>query len=277
MDIPAFVSERFVVAIETPDDRRKVFQVLFGKKDGSLFVSFPYYKDAAGFLTLATLKAKTEYPTSISLLDGGKVTGHKVKYVHHPDGEVHFSQDRKILTTVRKASVPLSTAEGHIFTIQLQGLKDFERLRPNEINPVLTNKKTILNFRFEGTSPEAVKFVGHWYRKSALIERSVSFGTTPQFIVEKPDRSKAVGMLISDPFLHSNDHYYLLIICEAVPMLDRTNYSALAFMGGFDPKEIVFGHDRDTKFLTLSYPASDTYETLKKQLGSVDYIDPLEM
>lgn len=192
-------------------------------------------------------------------------------------GMVHFSQDRKILTTVRKASVPLSTAEGHIFTIQLQGLKDFERLRPSEINPVLTNKKTILNFRFEGTSPEAVKFVGHWYRKSALIERSISFGTTPQFIVEKPDRSKAVGMLISDPFLHSNDHYYLLIICEAVPMLDRTNYSALTFMGGFDPKEIVFGHDRDTKFLTLSYPASDTYETLKKQLGSVDYIDPLEM
>lgn len=277
MNIPAFVSERFVVTVETPEDRRKVFQLLFGKKDGSLLVSFPYYQDAVGFLTLVTLKAKTEYPASISLLDGGKVTGHKVKYVHHPDGEVHFSQDGKICTTVRKKSVPLSTAEGHIFTIQLQGLRDFKYLSSSESNPIPTNKKTFLNFRFEGTSPEAIKFVAHWYKKSALIERAISFGTTPQFIIESSNRSKSVGMLISDPFLRSNDDYYLLIMCEAVPILDRTSYSALTFMGGFDSKDVALDHDRDTKFLTLSYPASDTYETLKIQLGSVDYVDPFSI
>lgn len=141
MNLPAFISERFVITVETGDDRRKVFQVLFQKSDGSLFVSFRYFKDVAGLLTLVTLNARTKYPTSVSLLDGGKVTGHKVKYSHHPDGRVHFSQDGKVRTVIQKKSIPLSEAEGHLFTVQLQGLKDFSELSAKEKQPLLSGKK----------------------------------------------------------------------------------------------------------------------------------------
>lgn len=81
-----------------------------------------------------------KYPASLSLLDGGKVTGHKVKYSHHPDGRVHFSQDGKIRTVIQKKSIPLSEAEGHLFTVQLQGLKDFGELSAKEKQPLLSEE-----------------------------------------------------------------------------------------------------------------------------------------
>lgn len=275
MNIPAFASERFVITIETTDGRNKLFQILFQKKNGSLFVSFPYYKDTTGFLTLATLRAKAEYPSSLSLIDGGKVTGHKVKYSHHPDGSVHFSQDGKILTKVRKKSVSLAESDGHIFTIQLKGLRDFNTLKKNELKQLLSNKKTILNFRFEGDPPEGFKFIGHWYKKSSLLKRVSTFGSNPQFVCEKPDNTKTFGMLIRNPFLNVNEECYLLLSCEAIPILDKDRYSTLTFIGGFDQKEILRNNDVDTRFLALAYPATESYQDMVKKIGTVDYVKPI--
>ena len=273
-EIPAFVSERFVITLETASDRRKVFQLLFRKNDGSLFVNFPYYKHTRGLLTLATLKAKTSYPTSLSLIDGGKVTGHKVKYSHHPDGRVHFSQDGKIRSKVRKQSVALSEAEGHIFTIQLQGFDDFKALDAKEREPLLSPKKTILNYRFMGKPPEAFKFVGHWHNRKSLLAMTSQMGKKPWFMWTRSGGSNVMGMIIADPFIKSGQECYLLLSCEVIPRLDKERYSTLTFMGGFDPKHIALDHAKDTSFLTLAYPSSESYEDLEKQIGTVDYVKP---
>ena len=274
MNIPAFASERFVITVETGQDRRKLFQIMFRKSDGSLFLSFPYYKDVAGLLTLATLRARAQYPASLSLLDGGKVTGHKVKYSHHPDGHVHFSQDGKIRTAIRKRSIPLLEAEGHLFTIQLQGLSDFSELDRKERLPLLSDKKTILNFRFEGSPPDAIKFVGHWHKKTSLLRRISQFGSKPWFICEKSDGSTAFGMLLRDAFLESGEDY-LLLTCEAIPLVDKGRFSTLTFVGGFDRREIALDHAQDTSFLALAYPATESYEELRDQIGSVDHATPV--
>ena len=274
MDIPAFVSERFVITVETAQERRKVFQILFLRKDGSLFVAFPYYVNSSGLLTLATLRAKTKYPASLQLIDGGKITGHRVKYSHHPDGEVHFSQDGKIFSTVRKLSAPLSEEEGHIFTVQVQGLKDFQGLKQNEIKPLLTYKKTILNYRFDHGQPEAIKFLGYWYRESSLTRQISQFRNEPWAILEKPDHSRVRGMIISDPFLESDEKHYLIMTCEGIPMVDKDKYSTLIFMGGFDRREIELNHRMDTKFLALAYPSTGLYKELLRQIGTVDYTKP---
>lgn len=274
MDIPAFVSERFVITIETASDRRKVFQLLFRKKDGSLFVSFPYYKHTVGLLTYVTLKAHTRYPSSFSLIEGGKVTSHKVKYSHHPDGRVHFSQDRKIFTKVRKQSVALAEADGHIFTIQLQGLEDFEGLEEDEKLPVLTPKKTILNFRFPGQPPESIKLVGHWHSMRSFLGRIEQTGTRPWLICERSDGTKVGGALIADPFIKSRELHYLLLTCEGIPRLDKDRHSTLTFLGGFDPSAIALNHTKDTSFLAMAYPATQSYEEMVKQIGTVDYVKP---
>ncbi|MBM3156464.1 MAG: hypothetical protein FJ004_04180 [Chloroflexi bacterium] len=273
MDIAAFISERFVITVETVQERRKLFQILFQRTDGSLFVAFPYYAKTRGLLTLATLRAKTKYPASLSLIDGGKVTGHRVKYSHHPDGAVHFSQDRKILTMVRKQSVRLSEQEGHIFTVLVQGLKDFQGLKQKEMKPLLTDKKTILNYKFDPGQPEALKFVGHWYKESSFVNRILKVGNRPWVTCKKSDNSIVQGLIISDPFLNSDGNHYLLLTCEGIPMLDKDRYSTLIFMGGFDQKEIALNHELDTQFLTLAYPSTGSYEELLRQIGTVDYIE----
>ena len=247
---------------------------MFQKKDGSLYVAFPYYKESTGLLTLATLSANKEYPTHIPLLNGGKVTGHKVKYSHHSDGSVHFSQDGKIYTQIKNNSVPLEGADGHIFTVQLQGINDFTSLKKSEQKSILTPKKIILNFVFKGTAPEAYKFVAHWYSQESLVNKITQFGDKPWFICEKPDKTRVVGMLISSPFNYSSKPYYLLLSCEGTPSLGSEFPSQLTFIGGFDHKSIALDHTKDTQFLSLAYPVSESYRDLVSRIGTVDYVKP---
>lgn len=79
-------------------------------------------------------------------------------------------------------------------------------------------------------------------------------------------------MLIQDVFLKSRDAPYLLLTCEAIPLIDKDKYSTLIFVGGFDRTEIALNHSQDTTFLTLAYPATQTYEELLSQIGSVDHV-----
>jgi hypothetical protein len=47
-------SRRVIVAVNQGGDRRKMFQLMF-LKDGSLTVSFPYFKEAACQLAIGTM------------------------------------------------------------------------------------------------------------------------------------------------------------------------------------------------------------------------------
>jgi hypothetical protein len=69
-------------------------------------------------------------------------------------------------------------------------------------------------------------------------------------------------------FLDDGEKYALVLYCEKIPSEDTKE--ALTFMGGFDPPEIVYDHSKETKILSLMYPAVDA-EHLAKQIGSIDY------
>ena len=269
--MPSFASERITIAVVTAEHHSKVFQLGFQRKDGSLSVSFPYYRDAYGLLCHATLKAGTPSQTQLNLTEGGKFTTNKVKYSHHPDGNVLFSQDGKIYSRVRKKSVPLSTASGHLFTVQIQGLGDYDAVAPGDAQPAANARRTRINFNVEGPTPEAFKFVGHWYSETALLARMHGEGFSPWTHLQRPDGSFVTGAIIRDPFLKHSEPCYLLLTCETIPRLDQDQPSALTFMGGFDPPQIAFDHSRDTSFLALSYPTS-SYETLGGIIGTVDYV-----
>ena len=268
--MPSFKSEKITVAVATDAHRCKLFQVGFQRRDGSLFISFPYYRDAHGLLCHATLQAGKQYPGQLDLTEGGKFTSHKVKYSHHPDGNVLFSQDGKIYSEVRKKSVPLDAASGHLFTVQVQGLADYDRVAPDEKQPSATARRTRINFLFQGNPPEAVKFVGHYYQESQLASMIVANGTEPWISLMRPDKSQVLGAIIQNPYLGNQEASYLLLFCEAIPRLDAENDSALIFLGGFDDPKTALNHNKDTSFLALSYPTS-SYDSLISKLGSVDY------
>src|SRR3954452_21599641 len=101
-----FHSRSFVICVEAAGERRKLLQIAFSRRDGSLYVSFPYYEHTEGIVSVGTF-APGASTGPLDLAAGGKGTSHLVKYAHHPDGRPHFSQDRKVYTDVAKQAVPL--------------------------------------------------------------------------------------------------------------------------------------------------------------------------
>lgn len=267
--LTCFRSERYVITVISSSGRYKILQVMFGKKDGSLYLNFPYYLNRQGLVSLVHFPGNTKLPATLSLEPGGKATSHLVKYSHHPSGVAHFSQDGKVLSVIRRRSVPLSEAEGHIFTTMFQGLNCFQSA--DAIKDTGYNKKrTTLDFSFRDTEPEAVKLVGRWYHLRSLKMRAHGSVGGPRVRFQTPDGDQCQAFLLGHPFDVKNKHCVLMLACEAIPRLSKDRESALTFIGGFDRPEIVNDASVDTTFLAFSYPVLNHAE-LKQRLGSIDF------
>lgn len=274
-NIVPFRSEKYVVAVGIGHRRYKTLQIIFGKKDGSLFVNFPYFKYVRGLVSVVTFPGGNKHTAELSLEPGGKVTSHRVKYSHHPDGIAHFSQDGRVYSVVRKQSIPLAKAEGHIFTVQLQQVDSFEEANEEKDRGRHTPTRTVLTFNFNQDTPEAVKIVGRWYSLAELKNRIYVIKETPvlgpRVMCETPQGKRYFAFLLSSPQSFSTGEFVLILTCEKIDTLDKERHSVLTFIGGLDEPNIINDLSKDTSFLALSYPASN-YDDLAQRIGSIDYI-----
>lgn len=209
----------------------------------------------------------------IDLRPQGKCTSHNVKYAHHIDGEAHFSQTGKILTKIRRQSVPLRSNAGHIFTLLVQGLRHFQAADKPKDNVTMTKKRTNLTVDLGNESPEAIKFVGRVF--DARLIGPLLKGDYPDRIgpflsyrIEEGDIMH--GLCIGNPH-DTSDQTLLLVTYHVIPRLDKTREAAMMFVGGFDPSEQVANSTRTTSMLALNYPA-ESFEELRAQIGSVDFV-----
>jgi hypothetical protein len=268
--INPFRSERFVITCNVNNKKYKIFQIIFGS-DGSLFVNFPYYLNSEGLVSLVKYPKNIEQPTDLNLEPGGRVTSHLVKYTHHLDGEAHFSQDGLVKTEIRKKSIPLHGVNGHIFTTQLQGLKNFKSTNIRESSSI---KRMILTFNLGDSEPDAIKIVGRIYSSEQVINRFRSkfpvseIGPIAPMIVRGKQYS---APFLSPPIHNPSDNYILTLTCEKVPKLDKQESTTLTFIGGFDSHDLINNLSADTTFLALCYPISN-YEECKKQIGCIDLL-----
>jgi hypothetical protein len=270
--IDSFRSDVVVVRTKQGSDVRKIFSVSFSKTDGSLFVSLPYFETSKGLLSVATIP-DGQVGGTIDLKPQGKCSSHNVKYTHHIDGEAHFSQDGKILTQIRRQSVPLRSNKGHIFTVLVQGLEHFEAANKPKDNAEPTRKRTNLTLNLADEAPEAMKFVGRVFH--AGLVGSMLKGDFPDRIgpflsyrIENGDLSN--GFFVANPH-DLSDQTVLFVTFHKILRLDARREAAMMFIGGFDPPEQVVGSVRATSMLVLNYPA-ENFDVLRNQLGSVDYI-----
>lgn len=123
--------KEFNIITVSSDRPHRIAKIIFGS-DGSIYVTFPSFSCNDGLAAVLTLTDNTKYPASLDLAKYGKVTGHRVKYSHHPDGLAHFSQKEKIRSEIRRKACPLNLQVGHLFTIQLQGVHAFNPPRPSD-------------------------------------------------------------------------------------------------------------------------------------------------
>lgn len=262
--LPTLRSIRYSIGITNNGKTNKIFQVGFhsGKesKNTHLFINFPYFQHPKGILSLITLQPNDTTPGNVSLIPGGKLTTHLVKYSHPIDGKAHFSADGKIYTSLKTHSKRLDTSIGHLFTIQTQGLDSFELLKIKR----LTLNATDLDFKIENETPEAYKFVGRWFKSTELkgtINKNVP--KAPIFRFRGENRT---GFIISGPEKTPVSDFVLLLTCEPIPLLEKSKPAVFSFIGGFEYKPI----SEAEHFLSCIYPADD-FDNLSKFMGSVDY------
>jgi hypothetical protein len=262
-NIAAFRSERVVCVVKAGEVMAKAFQVVFAV-DGSLFITFPYFRHRTGILSSSSIPATGTRQTEVNLERGGKVTSHLVKYSHHTDGRAHFSQTGKIVTAIKRQSIALDKQHGHIFSLLIQGLHALDAADPLK-DVGASPKRTVVNFEVE--PPEAVKFVGRWFDVNEMRFSNPTPTIGPTLLTLDADGAQTNACLFASP--HANAKHVLAVTCQVIPKLGPAP-EVFMFYGGFDPSEIMTDPTKEAGFLAFLYPLSDA-DKARERLGSVDY------
>lgn len=206
------------------------------------------------------LDAAVTYPSSLTVGDDFSVSTHYVKYSHHPSGMAQFSLTGKVKSVVRRTSVPLSEVEGHLFTLKVQGLNQFDLVKPEE--RLRNHKRGLVEFGFDCDESQSLDFFGYYYSERQLASRAVYGADTPWTRVTTPDGRSLMGIALATNYFHDGERRYLMLAGERVPQICKDQEVFLSFMGGFDPSEVAFDHNRSTGFLMFIYPIDAKESTL---------------
>lgn len=262
-------SEKFTVSAKYNGKVYKLFKIAFHKNKktnaASIIVSFPYHINSKGLLSLVTFPSNKLKVDKLSLIPGGKVTSHKIKYSHWIDGNVHFSQDGKILTFKKQPSDCLDKAIGHIFTAQFKGLKGYEEKLDSKKK---SEKEIDIDVDLQSELEDSLKFTGWWYKYSTVHPNKNEFSTIYAF--EQDNGIKSMCFALQPP-QDSPLSKMVLFLCVRKEFMTKERGSHVLFIGGFDKKEITKDINNDANFLAMLYPARN-YNKLKEQIGSVDLV-----
>jgi len=259
-NVDAIRAERVVCTVRAGQRRVKAFQIVF-HKDGSFFISFPYFRHRTGLLSISSIPANGFRESQVNLEHGGRVTSHLVKYSHHVDGRAHFSQDGKIFTMIKRQSVALGKQDGHIFSLLVQGLSALDPAH----DELLSTKRAAIEFAME--PPEAVKFVGRWFDVNSMRFNKPTPTIGPVVPGLDPEGNQTDQIFTASPYV--NAHHVLAISCVPIPSLGPEP-EIFVFYGGFSAREIMTDVGKEAGFLAFLYPISDP-EKLRERLGSVDF------
>lgn len=263
-------SEKFIVVVHAGSFRSKLLQVIF-RKNGSIFVDFPFFAHTNGVVSLVTYPANAKPPIDLSFLDNGKVTSHLVKFSYPPDGNAHFSQDGKVFTKVRKACPPIHKVEGHFFTVQIQGLASFDQFELGNEKISSPEKRAFVEANCRNTMPRGIKIIGMLYSRSNMRSRTSGRFGGPIITTQDTKGNLRQGCICAPPMERGFDQdINLLLTCEAIPKINKSNLATLSFIGGFDEKLVVEDLAKDSTFLSLVYPAENVEELIQK-IGSIDF------
>lgn len=261
MNLNIIREEEFTIRVVNKGEKYKIFKIKFYKKDGSIFLFFPYFKHSHGILSILKLPANIKNRQTLRFDEVGKITSHLVKYSHRPDGNVHFSLDKKIFTFKKnKKADPLSCDVGHIFKVIFKNLDAFEVDNNN-------NKTLNIDFNVNTNNKNDFKILCEWKKipnYNYFDKKLNPVVKTKEGIIEK---DKIIGQPTYMPY---HDHILTFDLYEK--SLNSTDSDdLLLFIGGFDPKFIYKDLSKDFYCLAMMYPAGN-YLKLEKIIGSQDFV-----
>jgi hypothetical protein len=260
-------AQRTTITVGSPSRHFQACQVAFAK-NGSIFVQCPYFPGRNGILASPSQDPEAEGPVTYDLTEGGKLTSHLVKLSHPPDGNVHFSQDGKILTIVRRKGFPLATSIGHVFHLHIYFPESFKEIcRAKE-------RRAYLPFVFEPPLPLAITVFAEWRRRRAM-EANLDppngvAGPVAQIINRKTGGTSTVFFLMQPAGFAMRDHLLVVGVEPACP-LPNIAEPTMILVGGFDPHEVEDPKQkaRQSGLLAWKYPF-EASDRLRSLLGTVD-------
>lgn len=254
--ITTYESNQFLISIRKESRLFKICQIIFDLK-GGFFLLLPYSKIPNGILSIEEITSGVLH--HINLADHGKVTNNHIKFSYHPDGETHFSQDKKIFTTIRNKSEPLDSVSGHIFSLSYQGIEQFveqETIDKNE-------KKQNLIFDMTGMKDSA-KIVGRYYSEQHFFENSFQKNFGPVFTSKNGEGNTSQHFLISPETKNNPTNHLINLSFSEIEQLNNENKENLVFIGGFS------FHDETIRLISALYPATN-YDSLINTIGTIDF------
>src|SRR5260221_11631154 len=245
-------SHRVLCVVKVNALRAKAFQIGF-EKDGSLFIHFPYFQHRPGLLSSSEIPATGERGADVNMEHGGKVTSHRVKYSHHPDGRAHFSQDGKIFTAIKRQSIPLDTQNGHMLTLYIQGLNALDCAKTAKDAEGISLNRSVIDFQIEPTA-EAIKFVGRWLDVNKIRVSKPNATVGPNNTMVDPDAGRSHAILVASP--RADARHVLAIACVAIPRLGP-DVEMFLFHGGFYAPATKTRPPKEGWVLAFFYPPSE--------------------
>jgi len=219
---------------------RKVVKIVFMKS--GVAASFSYVGQQSGLVGCLTGRPKEDGTGLVfDFKEGARLAPCPMKYSHHIDGNVHFSEDGKALTFGRRMAFPL-TQEGRIFEMTASHTEEFAAQDWSDT----AQKSTILQ-RFPGSLPQTVQVVADWWSIESMKRMQRDFGETigpaPTF-GRSPDH-QFVRYLVK-PQIRELDGFVLSINAGSAPTPVGANDTTLIFLGGWQagtdnsPKQMEF-------------------------------------
>lgn len=258
-------ADQYTVAVQGNGLHKTLFQIHCRDKDGSIFVAFPYARLGVGRVGIVHIPVGN--PESVIFGVDAPMTVHAVKYMHHASGQAHFSQTGKVFTHVKRQAVKLDAANGHLFTVQLQGLGGFDDAVKNL--PVKKGK-CLVSLPLPSPTTEGLKFVVHLYSAVDFAKQQYVTGTPPHVIVDLGRGRRFPGAVLATKLQRNGLPHLLLLTIEHVVRFRPDQVSALSLLGGFDPPEQALDHSKPMSYLMMMYPDTTDREMLMRSVGSID-------
>ncbi|AFM14098.1 hypothetical protein Turpa_3461 [Turneriella parva DSM 21527] len=247
-----------------------------------MYLSFPDMSYIKGFYGYYNMPGNGQRRHDVSLFqkENTFITDHDIKFSWHPDGECHFSQDGKIITTVRKQVSTPENYFGHLFTWTAFNLKDFSQTENLKYLSRTSKRQKTLNCNLNLGTTHGINMVGHWYDKDryyAAMKQNFANGIVGPTLTEKREEenghTRDIGhFLLSQPATSPFHSKLLDLVVYERTDATQSSFNDYFFFGGFDKPEIALNPNKPTSALYFFYtnnPDSDI-DQLSKRLDSRD-------
>lgn len=265
-----FAADLATLTVTTPLARHQICQVAFSGKDGSVFITFPYFLGPSdGIISSLTFPANKQGAVQLDLKEGGKATAHRVKAAHHSSGRAHFSLMPLVKGSVGRQSFPLETHSGLLFQLHCYWLSGFKHL------PLDGERRKRLYIHFATPDPgvAGITITGEWRRMDELPPNLVINDRAEPFIqVLAPTTGKPSPVaLLAAPADGPLSGHCVLLQADPLEPLPGMPVSTMVYLGGFDFHSVPVGMPAapGSGCIAFFYPIPDLPE-LVKIIGSAD-------